>query len=103
VAYNDTKPRNRRGWGGRVSHFKSVHRVASWVVYQQVGKDGAAVGPRCVCDQGEWDAIERRNPGQHTLIQSGIDSEGVAERLARGTSGDPVPRVGGKKVVPPAE
>jgi hypothetical protein len=47
---------------------------------------------RAVCAQAEWDAMERARPGYHTLIRSGIKTEREAELLARGTSGDPVPR-----------
>jgi hypothetical protein len=42
-----------------------------------------------VCEQSEWDEMERARPGYHTLIRAGITNEGEAERLARGTSGDP--------------
>jgi hypothetical protein len=65
---------------------------ATWVIYQAVVK-GQVVGPNGVCEQAEWEAMERSHPGGHWLIQSGIASEGVAERLARGTAGDPKPRV----------
>jgi hypothetical protein len=51
-----------------------------------------AAGMNAVCEQREWDAMERARPGCHTLIKSGIASEAAAERLARGTSGDPKPR-----------
>jgi len=33
--------------------------------------------------------MERSNPGQQILVKRGIISEGEAERLARGVSGDP--------------
>jgi hypothetical protein len=45
-----------------------------------------------VCSQEEWDAMERARPGHHQLVQAGIASEREAELLARGTSGDPLPR-----------
>jgi hypothetical protein len=41
-----------------------------------------------VCEQAEWDEMEARRPGYHTLVRSGITTEAEAERLARGTSGD---------------
>ncbi len=66
-------------------------RVAQWVVYQ-VSVKGQVEGPNAVCDQEEWDAMEKERPGANRLIRSGITSEGEAERLARGKSGDPVPR-----------
>ena len=74
--------------------MKSRHGArgpASWVVYRVTLK-GQAAGPNAVCQQAEWDAMERDRPGLHTLIRAGIASEGEAERLARGTSGDPAPR-----------
>lgn len=63
----------------------------SWVIYQTVSK-GVVTGPNSVCEQHEWEELERARPGAQSLVQKGISSEGVAERLARGTSGDPVPR-----------
>ena len=33
-----------------------------------------------VCDQGEWDEMERERPGYHRLVQANIGSE-VAEKL----------------------
>ena len=66
-------------------------RAEMWVVYQSAVK-GQPTGPNAVCDQDEWDAMEKLTPGINRLIRAGISSEGEAERLARGTSGDPVPR-----------
>jgi hypothetical protein len=63
----------------------------SWVVYRMtLGKHEAPMN--AVCQQGEWEALERARPGYHTLIRSGIPTEREAELLARGTSGDPKPR-----------
>jgi hypothetical protein len=47
---------------------------------------GKLLGSNAVCEQGEWDAMERANPGQHSLIHAGITNEGEAERLARSGS-----------------
>jgi hypothetical protein len=58
-----------------------------WVVYE-MGAAGKDQGLNVVCEQGEWDALELAQPGKHRLIRTGITSEGEAERLARGTSGD---------------
>jgi hypothetical protein len=58
-----------------------------WVVYE-MGAAGKDQGRKVVCEQGEWDALELAQPGKHKLIRTGITSEGEAERLARGTSGD---------------
>ena len=61
-----------------------------WVVYQTTvrGKQGKSTTMNVICAQGEWDAMELAQPGHHTLVQAGIASEGEAERLARGSSGD---------------
>jgi hypothetical protein len=66
-------------------------KAVSWVVYLMTvyGKESAM---KAVCEQAEWDAMELGRPGYHTLVQSGIASEAEAEKLARGTSGDPPPR-----------
>ena len=66
-------------------------RAVSWVVYQ-VSIDGKTAGRNAVCSQAEWDALELAKPGQHVVVHSSIASEAEAERLARGTSGDPTPR-----------
>ena len=66
--------------------------VESWVIYQAVSK-GVVCGPNAVCEQAEWEAMERARPGCTSVVQTGIADEAVAERLARCTSGDPKPRV----------
>jgi len=58
-----------------------------WVVYVKAVAGNAEV-IRYICEQSEWDALYRPKPGEFTLIREGIVSEGEAERLARGTSGD---------------
>jgi len=64
---------------------------ATWVVFLMTVHKRSERLP-AVCKQTEWDAMERAQPGQHKLIQAGIQNEGEAERLARGNSGDPVKR-----------
>jgi hypothetical protein len=59
---------------------------------------GMEKGPNAICDQAEWDAMEAASPGANLLIRGGITNEAEAERLARGSSGDFVPR-GAAKVV----
>jgi hypothetical protein len=67
--------------------MRTKEKPVSWVVYQMTTR-GKTVGVNAVCEQGEWEAIERAQPGYHTLIRSGIANEGEAERLARvGTPG----------------
>jgi hypothetical protein len=79
--------------GGVEDRMKSQTKARreTWVVYRMPLK-GQAEGINAVCDQDEWDAMEKQRPGVNTLIRDGITSEGEAERLARGKSGDPVPR-----------
>ena len=67
--------------------MKKSDEAVAWVVYQ-MKIHGKADGMNAVCEQSEWDAMELAQPGHHTLIRGGITSEGEAERLARGTSGD---------------
>ena len=71
----------------------------SWVVYRMTLSKGA-VGGNVVCEQKEWDALERAQPGLHTLIRAGIATEQEAEKLARGTAGDTPPKQGGRKLKP---
>ena len=66
-------------------------RCFQWVVYRQVIR-GVPEGINAVCEQAEWEAMQLAKPGQQQLIQTGIANEGEAERLARGTSGDPLKR-----------
>ena len=69
---------------------KSENTV-SWVVYVMTNHKLPG-GMKAVCEQSEWDEIEKARPGYHTLVRSGITNEAEAERLARGTSGDPIKR-----------
>jgi hypothetical protein len=68
-----------------------TQEAVAWVVYLSAD-DRKSGGVRAVCEQSEWDEMERNRPGYHTLVRAGIANEGEAERLARGTSGDPKPR-----------
>jgi len=63
-------------------------KVESWVVYlMTVNKKLSET--KAVCEQTEWDAMELARPGYHTLVRAGIATETEAEKLARGTAGDP--------------
>jgi hypothetical protein len=62
--------------------MRQTEKVISWVVYRMT-IHGKPTGMSAVCEQGEWEAMERAAPGYHTLIQAGITNEGEAERLAR--------------------
>ena len=68
-----------------------ARRAEAWVIYRDV-VDGEA-GGHGVCEQAEWEAMERAAPGGTFVVQSGIADARVAERLAR-ASGEPVSRVG---------
>lgn len=72
-------------------------RPTAWVVYQAAVK-GMEHGPNAVCDQVEWVAMEAAAPGANRLIRGGITNEAEAERLARSSSGDTVPRGAAKAV-----
>ena len=72
--------------------MKRTEAVELWVVYRRT-LWGNQDGRNAVCEQAEWDAMELAQPGYHTLVRAGIPNEGEAERLARGTSGDSVPRL----------
>jgi hypothetical protein len=62
--------------------MSKTEKVVSWVVYRMT-THGKPNGGNAVCQQEEWEAMERAAPGYHTLILAGITSEGEAERLAR--------------------
>lgn len=53
-----------------------------WVVYR-MNVRGTPSSMHAVCEQGEWEAMERAQPGHHVLIQANIANEGAAEQLAR--------------------
>ena len=61
-------------------------KAESWVVYKMTVW-GKPPGPNAVCEQAEWDEMERARPGYHTLIRAGIPNEPEAERLAREAPG----------------
>jgi len=62
--------------------MRPTRGTGPWVVYQMTLK-GQPSGINVVCEQAEWDALDRANPGLHTLIKAGIATEGEAERHAR--------------------
>lgn len=68
-----------------------LREAGGWVVFR-TPVDGLSDGAMAVCHAAEWPALAAARPGQLTLVQAGVASEGLAERLARGTTGDPVPR-----------
>ena len=61
-------------------------QIELWVVYKMT-LWGKLLGPNAVCEQDEWDKMERERPGHHILIRQRITSEPEAERLAREAPG----------------
>jgi hypothetical protein len=61
--------------------MRKTEKCVSWVVYR-MAIHGKANGMMAVCEQGEWEAMQRFQPGHHTLVRAGITNEGEAERLA---------------------
>ncbi len=73
--------------------MRQIRHSLAWVVYRKMAKTGKTFTEvNVVCEQGEWEVIERAEPGVHVLVHNGIGTEEEAEKLARGTSGDPRPR-----------
>jgi hypothetical protein len=65
-----------------------MEKRVSWVVYV-MNLRGKTNGGRAVCEQSEWEEMERNQPGLHTLVREGIPTETEAESLARGDAGLP--------------
>jgi hypothetical protein len=75
--------------------MRGPKQASRWVVYL-LNVSGRPAGGSAVCEQGEWDEMERDRPGHYTLVRAGIASEPEAEALARERSGyiPPAPRTG---------
>lgn len=71
--------------------MREAENAGPWVVYRMTIHCKPSVN--AVCEQAEWEEIERARPGYHTLVRAGITNEPEAERLARGSAGDPVRRL----------
>jgi hypothetical protein len=67
--------------------MRITQQPMSWVVYRMT-IHGKATGMKAVCEQGEWEIMERVQPGRHMLILAGITNEVEAERLARSSPVD---------------
>jgi len=78
--------------------MRRAETCMAWVVYRMT-LPKQAIGGNVVCEQSEWDAMELARPGYHVLLHTGIKTEQEAEKLARGTAGDP-PIRGAKKGPP---
>jgi hypothetical protein len=79
--------------------MREIEVCRSWVVYRMT-LHGGTFGGNVVCEQREWDALERARPGFHMLIRAGIGTEQEAEKLARGTAGDTPPRKPAGRIIP---
>jgi hypothetical protein len=67
--------------------MRKTEECISWVVYR-TASHGKAKMMNAVCEQREWDSMERAQPGHYTLVQAGMTNEGEAEQLARNTPAD---------------
>jgi hypothetical protein len=69
--------------------MRHSNQAVFWAVYQRAWKFyRTEVMTTAVCEQGEWDAMQKAEPGVRLLVRGRIGSEEEAEKLARGTSGD---------------
>jgi len=69
--------------------MRKISQPEFWAVYQRSWTfQRKQVVSTAVCEQTEWDALEKAEPGVHTLVRGRIRTEKEAEELARGTSGD---------------
>jgi hypothetical protein len=80
--------------------MRQLDVCSAWVVYRMT-LHGGTFGGNVVCEQREWDALELARPGFHLLVRAGIATEQEAEKLARGTAGDPRPRTPSGRKLPP--
>ena len=71
--------------------MRNANETSLWAVYQ-IEAHGKQEAVKAMCDQREWANLESQGQGRCTLIRANIASEAEAERLARGTSGDPLVR-----------
>lgn len=62
--------------------MRRQHTAEFWVVYERTF-NGKPHGMHVVCEQSEWEALERDTPGAQTLVRAGFTNEGEAERHAR--------------------
>ena len=58
----------------------------TWVVYEKFFHR-QATGQNAVCEQSEWEEMERIRPGYHNVIKAGIATESEADRYARNGPG----------------
>ena len=59
---------------------------STWVVYEKLLHQ-ESTGQNAVCNQAEWEEMERARPGRQNLIKIGIATESEAERYARSGPG----------------
>jgi len=73
---------------------KKQKRIVAWVLYRMTAhrRGGEAPEANAVCEQAEWDEMERARPSHHALVPAGLVSEAEAERLARSASGGVSPK-----------
>ena len=69
--------------------MRKSNEAVAWAVYRMTTSSKLVKpgGQGTVCEQAEWEEIERNSPGRHALVRENIASEQEAEALARDTSG----------------
>ena len=71
--------------------MRKVATVESWVVYKMPVEPKLS-GPNAVCEKGEWEAMQREQPGRYILVRAGIATEAEAEAVARAAAGGTAPK-----------
>ena len=61
-------------------------KPSTWVVYEKY-IHRQDIGQNAVCEQHEWEEMERVQPGYQNIIKAGIATETEAERYARNGPG----------------
>ena len=73
--------------------MRNTEESKVWVVYRMT-IHGKPTGMSAVCEQREWDAMERAQPGHHTLIMAGLTNEGKGLDAASRSLRSLIPDVG---------
>jgi hypothetical protein len=66
--------------------MRKTEELVLWVVYRKVVHK-VSLGGVAICEQTEWDEMQRTQTCAHLLIEEGIESEVAAEKLARSQPG----------------
>lgn len=64
--------------------MRQSNEAVAWVVYTMItGRPGETR----ICEQGEWEEMNRISPANYKLVRADITNEAEAENLARKLSG----------------